>query len=173
MELKIDIQMNFLFTLTKGNYMSNDNKLIKITTCQRVKQNCRAKKQPQIDCLGLNWFDESNCNISHTKKIDLMDCTDRPDVAPSEKEVEICQQYLEEIAIRSKTINFNHTSYGWKHEVERWYERKYDRGIHIYNGAFILAAWKFGLKIYARPRCRNAFFNLSEKCWRNHYEKIK
>lgn len=85
-----------------------------------------------------------------------------------EKEIEICRQFLEKFAIMRKNINFNHPTYEWRDAVERWYKQKSKSHKHISSSAFIVAAFEFGLRIYARPEDHKAFFNLSEKCWRNH-----
>lgn len=58
-------------------------------------------------------------------------------IPPDEKEVELCRRFIRETCSPSKT---GHSSYGFKHEVERRF------GEYISNGAAILAAVREGVE---------------------------
>lgn len=70
---------------------------------------------------------------------------------------DLCKRWLASVTL-IKSFNTRHTSYGYKHMVERW------AGRYISNGAFIAAA--IALKIPIRrshPRSPNVVLPLSEK----------
>lgn len=63
---------------------------------------------------------------------------------------------------RRKTINTQMSSYGWKHVVERYYNKQSGKtDTYIANGDFICAALILGYKmLYNRQNGPNAYFNL-------------
>lgn len=70
---------------------------------------------------------------------------------------ETCKRWLANVT-RIKTFNSKHTSYGYKHMVERWAKR------YVCNGAFIAAAIALGIPIRRTDaRSPNVFLPLSEK----------
>lgn len=95
---------------------------------------------------------------------------------PSEIEIAFIQRWIREIAIWRKTPNTTRSSYGLKHDVEKWsvtlgetfaqvdrHGREWsDTRHYVGNGAFIVAMQREG---YTATRCSpgspNAFFNAS------------
>ena len=70
---------------------------------------------------------------------------------------DLCKRWLANVA-RIKSFNAKHTSYGYKHMVERW------AGRYVCNGAFIAAAIALNIPIRrSHPRSPNVFLPLSEK----------
>lgn len=61
-----------------------------------------------------------------------------------------------------KAFNTRHTSYGYKHAVERWWR---DRGVGVYvaNGSFIAAAIGLGWDAKVDPSSPNVLFKFSEQ----------
>ena len=79
------------------------------------------------------------------------------------EEIKICQKYIKLFATRTKTIRPKHTSYVYKHSVERWLHQDGDFR-HISNGAFIEAARRLGYEVKSSYRgSENAHFNMSIK----------
>ena len=78
-------------------------------------------------------------------------------------EIDAARQFLRECCSQTKTIRPHTSSYGLKHEAERWISR------YVSNGAFIAAAVLEG---YRLERCRNGpncFFALaSTRQYRAH-----
>jgi len=71
------------------------------------------------------------------------------------KEIDLCEQWIDEFASFRKTINTDYNSYNYKHAVEKWSE------YYIPNGAFIQAAINKGFNFKAYQP--NAYFNLKIK----------
>jgi hypothetical protein len=70
---------------------------------------------------------------------------------------ETCKRWLNNVS-RIKTFNSKHTSYGYKHMVERWANR------YVSNGAFIAAAIALGIPIRrSYGKSPNVILPLSEK----------
>jgi len=70
---------------------------------------------------------------------------------------ETCKRWLENIT-RIKSFNSRHTSYGYKHMVERW------AGRYVCNGAFIAAAIALNIPIRRSHRqSPNVVLPISEK----------
>ena len=83
-------------------------------------------------------------------------------------------QRLEEIAIvaewlkhtvQTKSINRHHSSYGYKHTIERWCRGRNGAGEivpnYVANGSFLAAA--VGLRLKFKQDGPNAYFNISER----------
>lgn len=94
---------------------------------------------------------------------------------PIQAQVEKCREFIRARCSKRNSINYKRTSYGLKHDVERWtreqgktYDQIDDWGrawtgdyFYVSNGAFIVAALLEG---YRAERIRlgpNASFNLS------------
>ena len=77
-------------------------------------------------------------------------------------QVRLCCDWLQTFGRKTKTIRRQRSSYGYKHEVERWASSS---GKHVYisNGAFIVAAKRAGYTIEQADHALspNAFFNLA------------
>jgi hypothetical protein len=70
---------------------------------------------------------------------------------------DLCKRWLANVA-RIKSFNSKHTSYGYKHMVERWANR------YVCNGAFIAAAIALKIPIQRdHPRSPNVLLPISEK----------
>lgn len=78
-------------------------------------------------------------------------------------EVQTCADWLA-LQRPIKTLNRERTSYGLKHEVERWVDRTRKEHQYISNGAFIAAALGLGLTFkqvgWGSP---NVYLNLSKR----------
>jgi hypothetical protein len=82
------------------------------------------------------------------------------------KQFETCKRWLSEV-LRIKTFNQKHTSYGYKHMVERWANR------YVCNGAFIAAAIALKIPIQrSHPRSPNVLLPISEK-WVKQMQKLE
>lgn len=83
----------------------------------------------------------------------------KPDFA----QVAWCRRFLREETVMTEEINEQRTSYGLKHEVEKWASAKelYEH-VHISNGAFIQAAKQEGFWVQDEMPL-NAKFNLCLK----------
>jgi hypothetical protein len=68
--------------------------------------------------------------------------------------VKICMDWLQMQEV-TKTVRRKHTSYFYKHEVERWHGETY-----IPNGALIAAAYLLGLKVQRDKKSANALLNI-------------
>jgi hypothetical protein len=64
---------------------------------------------------------------------------------PDRAQVELCRRFLSQHAVKSTKWSIG-TSYGFKHEVERWNLDTSGRFKSIANGAFILAALEMGFE---------------------------
>lgn len=71
----------------------------------------------------------------------------------SDKEVQLCKEWIKKCITKRKTINKEKGSYGLKHVVEKHYKT------YISNGAFIKAAIDMGFNY--KQNGLNAFFNMS------------
>ncbi len=81
-------------------------------------------------------------------------------------EFETCKRWLSEVS-RIKSFNQRHTSYGYKHMVERWANR------YVCNGAFIAAAIALKIPIQrSHPRSPNVLLPISEK-WVKQMQKLE
>jgi hypothetical protein len=78
---------------------------------------------------------------------------------PNPKEVEICREWIRLFASPTKTLRVARSSYGLKHQVEDWTQKK--SSTYIANGAFIEAARLEGYRMeraaFGSP---NAVFNM-------------
>lgn len=78
------------------------------------------------------------------------------------REIATARDFIEIACTPRKTINRENSSYGWKHDAERW-GRENNRCGYVRNGAFIAAALLCGLELatcygdYLSP-----YFNLGE-----------
>lgn len=88
---------------------------------------------------------------------------------PDATQVEICRVYIRRFKERTKTIRKKDSSYGLKHEVERWTKvasGESGRRVYISNGAFITAAIAEGYAVEPvreSPNSPNAFFNMAPR----------
>jgi len=62
----------------------------------------------------------------------------------------------------TKSFNTRHTSYGYKHAVERWWRAR-GVGVYVANGAFIAAAIGLGWDARIDRASPNVQFRFSEK----------
>ena len=83
----------------------------------------------------------------------------RVDLANRLHEIAACADWIRRQRTL-KSFNRRHTSYGYKHYVERWFDV---RGAHVYvsNGSFIAAA--IGLGFEGKPEGLNLLFRFSER----------
>jgi hypothetical protein len=97
----------------------------------------------------MNIEDLKNIMIEHpTLGADGMNTKEIPNVLL--KYLDACNASCEWLSLvtRTKKPNRNtHTSYGFKHVVESWYNKKYNTRRSVPNGAFIAAALHLGFLI--------------------------
>ena len=77
-----------------------------------------------------------------------------PGSPPVPSEVELCRDWLLLYATPATSCG-RRSSYGLKHDVEKW------AGRYVSNGAFILAALKNGYRVRSWPDSINATFFMS------------
>lgn len=72
-----------------------------------------------------------------------------------------CAVWLD-LQVPSQRVNLDHTSYGYKHMVERWIQ-SYGSHEHIGNGSFIAAAIGLGFHgVVVSPTSPNMYINILE-----------
>jgi hypothetical protein len=79
------------------------------------------------------------------------------------QEVERAIEWLK-LCEQTEKVDRRQTSYGLKHEAERWCREQEHHPNYISNGALLMAAYTLGLKVYRptnRPNFPNAFLNIS------------
>ena len=90
--------------------------------------------------------------------------TYRQQLLDAHQQVEICAEWISRMQL-IKSFNTRHTSYGFKHAVERCNPRAY-----VANGAFIAAALGLGLDYkqdgYGSPNC---YFKFAQRTIREHW----
>ncbi len=76
---------------------------------------------------------------------------------PKENEVALCKQFLSQIG-QNKQFSGSRTSYGYKHDVEKFFDQ------YVSNGAFIQAAQELEFDIQREwPDSPNAIFKFRKK----------
>lgn len=84
--------------------------------------------------------------------------TVRSNAGLMEKEINLCTKWLQTVPTVTKAINYERSSYGYKHDVERW------AGCYISNDSFIQAARQMGLMEKPKPGSTlNYCYNLKIK----------
>jgi hypothetical protein len=83
----------------------------------------------------------------------------KPDTTTKKDEVQAAQKWIEQRCWERRTINWNRSSYGLKHDMER------ETKTYVSNGSFIKAAVYLGYRV--RPDYPNGFFNMGIKTERN------
>jgi hypothetical protein len=79
---------------------------------------------------------------------------------PDRAEVDLCRQFLSQHAVKSTKWSIG-TSYGFKHQVERWNRDAFGEFKSIANGALILGALEMGFEAKREtPRSPNVRFKL-------------
>ena len=120
------------------------------------------EREPRVTAFGLGVYDQSK------KTADAIDKEFKQDRAyllsdAGLDEVEACARWLD-LQLRTKTFNRQHTSYGYKHNVERWSGRVLKNDRHICNGALIAAALGMGFDFKPdHGGSPNVWLNLSER----------
>jgi hypothetical protein len=75
-----------------------------------------------------------------------------------EKAYQLCLKFLDGVE-KAKRINYEHTTYGYKHMVEGWPHRGY-----VYEGTFIIAAFEAGFTLkQLRRGCLKSVLNTNEQ----------
>ena len=89
----------------------------------------------------------------------------------------LCREFESAVAWLSlceqtKTINQNVSSYGLKHEAERWCrDQGHAGGGYICNGALLMAAYHLGFRVQRdTPRSPNGCLNIGKKRPHGSYE---
>lgn len=107
----------------------------------------------------------------------LADGEQEPPRPPNEDQIKICTAWIMLHAIPTATIRTRHTSYGYKHRVERWTQatgphrlsdvegNRWTSGYYyVSNGAFIEAAQRLGFEVRrTHAHSPNAYFNFTVK----------
>ena len=94
------------------------------------------------------------------------------------KEMDLSTEWLSKYATKYPLINFSHSSYGLKHDVEHYTESGLNNGkgyTYISNGPFILAAIEAGYEYitdtsnyYHGTSYGNAYFNINIRSPKHH-----
>ncbi len=125
-----------------------------------------AKRQiPQLTHFGIGIFDQPGELKKHgAEAVSRIIAEMRNKWADYVHEVAACADWLD-TATRIKSLNKRHSSYGYKHLVQRWNLERVKRGkvvpTYIANGSFIAAAVGTGFSFELDGP--NAYFNISEK----------
>ena len=77
----------------------------------------------------------------------------------NEKQFALAQQWLFERTTQQVRYNNKRTSYGLKHDAERWHVAN-GTGLYLSNGAFISAAISMGYKVRRISDTPNAVLNI-------------
>ncbi|KYF96113.1 hypothetical protein BE20_04475 [Sorangium cellulosum] len=84
-------------------------------------------------------------------------------LAEHSEEITACADWIK----RQRPIasyNVRHTSYGYKHSVERWFDERGGPHLYVANGSFIAAALGLGFEAKLdHPRSPNVHFKFSER----------
>lgn len=125
------------------------NPLIETTVKEARELLARAlKKEPRLTYFGIGGHAEFRRRLEAARSSGNAEAIDRKlheqQVALGERldEIAACADWIKQQR-RIVALNLNHTSYGYKHFVERWFEH---RGNYQYvsNGSFIAAALGLG-----------------------------
>lgn len=104
--------------------------------------------------LTINGFDTDLMRLLEHKRTGIKP---GPRIPPTPEGIQLCVEWLyrHDALDRRKTINFDRSSYGLKHVVEK------DTGQYVSNGEFICAALYLGYKIKRlHKHSPNANFNI-------------
>lgn len=85
---------------------------------------------------------------------------------PDRDQVERAKLFITACCRRTVGVGRSIGSYGWKHEAERWLEKRREDALikedtYVSNGAFIQAAAEFGVKIVPKDDGINARLSLA------------
>lgn len=85
-----------------------------------------------------------------------------PDSVPAttteNREISLCIEWIQSVPTITKAINYDRSSYGYKHDVERWAQT------YISNDSFKMAAHRMGLMEKPKPGSTlNYCYNLKIK----------
>ncbi len=88
--------------------------------------------------------------------------------------INFCIRYIKFFYKKTKNINYNRTSYGYKHDMEDVRKLMYpNKNSYISNGEFIIACMWIGYKFKFKNDCINANFNIKlDNDFYNKYCKI-
>lgn len=134
--------------------------LVKTTKAEAQELVERAlEREPLVTHFGMGVFDGGGWEQRPCEELDREQAALRKALL----EVAACADWIKEQ--RSiKTLNRRHTSYGYKHRVEKWIGDRGGPHLYIANGSFIAAAIGLGFDFRpAHPRSPNCYFNFSEK----------
>lgn len=88
----------------------------------------------------------------------------RPNAGLIEHEINLCTKWLQTVPTVTKAINYERSSYGYKHDVERFAQT------YISNDSFKIAAHRMGLKaVQVSPL--NECYNIKILKTTNKYKK--
>jgi hypothetical protein len=138
-------------SITKVSELQVDNVLHTPITLD----NLRAKFEPTGLCPNGFTDDAGKCAASWNMRSDLKEYLVQ-EVARAIEWLQLCEQ--------TEKVDRRQTSYGLKHEAERWCRGQGQPNGYVSNGALLMAAYILGFKIYRpakRPDFPNAFLNIS------------
>lgn len=119
---------------------------------------CALEREPLTTHFGIGVYKGGGWQQASCDELDRQ----RENLQAALLEVAACADWIKEQR-PIKSLNRRHSSYGYKHKVERWIR---GRGGHLYvaNGSFIAAAIGMGFKFQlSHPGSPNCFFNFSER----------
>lgn len=87
---------------------------------------------------------------------------------PNKEQIELCAGWIRKFGKKQKNANFDYSSYGLKHKVEKWC------GIYVTNGAFIKAAIDLGYKyFFDNGVVTNPVFNINLKLPEDNWKRVR
>jgi hypothetical protein len=117
------------------------------------------KAEPQLTAFGIGIYGERMKRRERGAAAVAQEFTaERAELRTLVEHVQSCADWIKR-QVPIKSFNDRHTSYGYKHMVEEWWDAR-GHSVYVTNGAFIAAA--VGLGWEAKHDGPNALFKFSE-----------
>jgi len=118
-------------------------------------------KEPQLTSFGFGIYNGLPLDLK-IRDNEYAKC--REELRTDTERISVLMHWLREHIRPRKTINRQHSSYGLKHYVERYFQAK-GAPIYVPNGSFIAAALLVGYSCRRYPGSPNPDFGMSERSW--------
>ncbi len=115
------------------------------------------KAEPHLTHFGIGVYKQNG--LSEAAFVQKL-AVGRTELEAAVLEVAACADWLD-LQKAILTYNPRHSSYGYKHRVERWVDSQGGPHLYVANGSFIAAA--LGLGLAMKRDGPNAYFKLSER----------
>ncbi|MFZ5896875.1 MAG: hypothetical protein ACOY0T_37810 [Myxococcota bacterium] len=125
------------------------------------------KKVPRLTHFGIGVFDE-RAKIRKGGQGSIQQEFERERALLGERldEIAMCADWVKRQR-RIGRYNMKNTSYGYKHVVERWVDRRGGPHMYVSNGSFIAAAAGLGFEPKEVPGSPNVYFQFSVETVKN------